>query len=55
MWDFESATIKKYFGVNLDKAKSNYNKELTKAKNKFIEDYLYAKVSEFEWSASVQS
>ena len=49
MWNFESATVKKYFGTNLKKAKSNYDKELKKTKDKFIKDYPYAKVSEFEF------
>ena len=49
MWDFESSIAKKYFGVNLKKAKRNYDKELLKTRNKFIKDYPYAKVEEFEF------
>ena len=30
MWNFESATVKKYFGKNLKKAKANHDKELKK-------------------------
>ena len=49
MWDFESANTKKFFGSNLEKAKTNHDKELKKVKDKFIETYPYAKLSEFEF------
>ena len=49
MWDFESATVKKYFGTNPKKAKANHDKELKKTRDKFVKDYPYAKVSEFEF------
>ena len=44
MWNFESDTVKKYFGENLKKAKNNHHKELKKTKDKFVKDYPYAKV-----------
>ena len=49
MWDFESANTKKFFGANLKKAKANHDKELKKTKDKFVKDYPYAKLSEFEF------
>ena len=49
MWDFESAKTKKYFGENLKKAKANHDKELKKTRDKFVETYPYAKLSEFEF------
>ena len=49
MWDFDSTNTKKYFGQNLKKAKRNYDKELFKTRKKFIIDYPYAKVEEFEF------
>ena len=49
MWNFESATVKKYFGANLKKAKANHDKELKKTKDKFVKDYPYAKLSQFEF------
>ena len=49
MWDFESANTKKFFGANLKKAKINHDKELKKIRDKFVETYPYAKLSEFEF------
>ena len=49
MWDFESANTKKFFGANLKKAKANHDKELKKTRDKFVETYPYAKLSEFEF------
>ena len=49
MWNFESATVKKFFGANLKKAKTNHDKELKKIRDKFVETYPYAKLSEFEF------
>ena len=49
MWNFESATVKKYFGANLKKAKANHDKELKKTRDKIVKDYPYAKLSEFEF------
>ena len=49
MWDFESANTKTFFGANLKKAKANHDKELKKIKDKFVKDYPYAKLSEFEF------
>ena len=49
MWNFESDTVKKYFGENLKKAKAKHDKELKKIKDKFVKDYPYSKVSEFEF------
>ena len=48
-WNFESATVKKYFGVNLAKAKRNHDARLKKMRDKFVADYPYAKLSEFEF------
>ena len=49
MWDFEPANTKKFFGANLKKAKANHDKELKKTRDKFVETYPYAKLSEFEF------
>ena len=48
-WNFESANIKKYFGVNLTKAKRNHDARLKKMRDKFVADCPYAKLSEFEF------
>ena len=48
-WNFESANTKKYFGTNLTKAKRNHDASLKKMRDKFIADYPYAKLSEFEF------
>ena len=50
MWNFEtSANVKKYFGANLKKAKTNHDKELKKTRDEFVKKYPYAKLSEFEF------
>ena len=49
MWNFESANVKKYFGANLKKAKTNHGKELKESRDKFVKDYPYAKLSEFQF------
>ena len=48
-WNFEDATVKKYFGNNLTKAKRNHDERLKKMRAKFVADYPYAKLSEFEF------
>ena len=48
-WNFESATVKKYFGNNLAKAKRNHDTRLERMRAKFVADYPYAKLSEFEF------
>ena len=48
-WNFESASTKKYFGANLTKAKRSHDARLKKMRDKFIADYPYAKLSEFEF------
>ena len=48
-WNFESANTKKYFSANLKKAKQNHDARLKKMRDKFIADYPFAKLSEFEF------
>ena len=48
-WNFESPNTKKYLGANLKKAKTNHDARLKKMRDKFIADYPYAKLSEFEF------
>ena len=48
-WNFESANTKKYFGVNLKKAKTNHDAELKKARDNFSKKYPFAKLSELEF------
>ena len=48
-WNFESANTKRYFGLNLNKAKRNHDARLKKMRDKFIADYPFAKLSEFEF------
>ena len=50
MWNFEtSANVKKCFGANLKKAKTNHDKELKKTRDKFVKKYPYLKLSKFEF------
>ena len=46
-WDSDS--VKKYYGENLGKDKRNYNKELVKTKTEFMVKYPFANVDEFEF------
>ena len=48
-WNFDSPNTKKYFGLNLKKAKRNHDAELKKARNNFSKKYPFAKLSEFEF------
>ena len=52
-WNFEDVKVIKYFGANLKKAKKNYKKEYGAKKAKFVEDYPYAKINEFEFWVSL--
>ena len=40
MWNFESANVKKYFGANLKKAKTNHDKELKKIRTSLLKPIL---------------
>ena len=49
MRDFTTEQSKKYFGVNLRKAKANYDKEFKRAKNEFEKKYPYANITNFKF------
>ena len=47
--NFQDKNVIEWLGKNLEKGKKNYNKRLKELKDKFVRDYPYAKVSQFEF------
>ena len=50
--DFESESVKKWLGKNLDKGKKNYN-ELNRARSEFQKKYPYADLNKFKFWVNI--
>ena len=48
-WNFNSPTVKRFLGKNVDRAKESYTKVKTKAVSDLKKKYLYANIKEFEF------